>query len=81
MARITPLLIILALIFSLTLVGLIDGSVVFLYKGLIYLVLCLILWLSDQFFRYFIKSLKRLWIIETLFILIVVLFLWILGLW
>lgn len=81
MAKITPLLIVLALIFSITAINLLDGSIHFWYVGLLYLALCIILWIGDQFFRFFIKSLTKLWIIEILFILIVVLFLWILGLW
>ncbi len=79
--RITPLNIASGVMLTWIVIQLWEGSLVWWYQGVLMIALFLILLIADQYFRVTIRKMSRIWIIEGLFLAIVVVSMWILGLW
>lgn len=78
--RITPLNIGSALLLTWLLWQVVDGALSGTTITWIF-VLLLVLVVADQFFRLLLRSLKRVWIAEGIFVVFVVLAIWILKVW
>lgn len=78
--RITPLNIASALLMTWLLAQVITSAIAIGTIGWIFLLL-LVLVVADQFFRLLLRSLKRIWIAEGIFVVFVVLAIWILKAW
>jgi len=78
--RVTPLNIASALVLAALLWQVMDRAVGMGTIGW-FLLLLLILVVADQIFRLMLRSLKRVWIAEGIFLVFVVLGLWLLRLW
>ncbi len=78
--RITPLNIASALLMTWLLWQVIASKVGISTVGWIFLLL-LVLVITDQFFRLLLRSLKRVWIVEGIFVVFVALAIWILNVW
>ena len=78
--RVTPLNIASALLLAGLLWQIIGSQIGMATIGWIFLLL-LILVVADQFFRLMLRSLKRVWIAEGVFLVFVVLTVWVLKLW
>ena len=78
--RVTPLNIASALVLAGLLWQVMDNTVEMGTIGW-FLLLLLLLVVADQFFRLMLRSLKRVWIAEGIFLVFVVLGLWLLRLW
>lgn len=78
--RITPLNIASALLFTWLLWQLIAGKIGPGNIGWFFLLL-LALVVADQFFRLMLRSLRRVWIAEGIFVVFVVLAIWIVKIW
>jgi hypothetical protein len=78
--RITPLNIASALLMTWLLWQVIASKVGISTVGWIFLLL-LVLVITDQFFRLLLRSLKRVWIAEGIFVVFVALAIWILNVW
>lgn len=78
--RVTPLNIVSALVLAALLWQVMDND---LGMGAIgwFLLLLLVMVVADQFFRLMLRSLKRVWIAEGVFLVFVAAALWILELW
>ncbi|MFC3198363.1 hypothetical protein ACFOET_12135 [Parapedobacter deserti] len=78
--RITPLNIASALLMTRLLWQILSGTIGI---GTIswFLLLLLILVVADQFFRLLLRNLKRVWIAEGIFVVLVTLAMWILNVW
>ena len=78
--RVTPLNIASALLLARLLWQIIDGDIGMGTIGWIFLLL-LILVVADQFFRLMLRSLKRVWIAEGVFLVFVAVAVWLVRLW
>lgn len=78
--RITPLNIASALLMTWLLWQFITDTVGIGTIGWIFLLL-MVLIVTDQFFRLLLRSLKRVWIAEGIFVVFVVLAIWIVNVW
>lgn len=78
--RITPLNIASALLAAGLIWRMLDSK---LSLGTIgwFLLLLLVLVVADQFFRLMLRSLKRIWLVEGIFVLLVVVVIWVIRLW
>jgi hypothetical protein len=74
--KVTPLILVAALIMSWIALQLFEGQWVGSRIGLLMLLLVSV-WVADQVFRIFLKSMKQIWLIEGLFVLLVALIIWI----
>ncbi|SEK31337.1 hypothetical protein [Parapedobacter koreensis] len=78
--RITPLNIASALLMTWLLWQLVAGEIGMGTIGW-FLLLLLILVAADQFFRLMLRSIKRVWMAESVFVVFVVLAIWIMNVW
>ena len=74
--KVTPLILVAALIMSWIALQMVEGQWVGSRIGLLVLLLVSV-WVADQVFRIFLKSMKQIWLIESLFVLLVALIIWI----
>lgn len=78
--RITPLNIVSAALLTWMLWSVLDDNYTLAWVGLMFLLLVAII-VADQFFRIMLKSLKRVWLIEGFFVILVVIVVWVIRLW
>lgn len=78
--RITPLNIVSAALLTWMLWSVLDDNYTLAWLGLMFLLLVAII-VADQFFRIMLKSLKRVWLIEGFFVILVVIVVWVIRLW
>ena len=78
--RITPLNIASALLLTWLLWQILDDEVGIGAIGW-FLLLLLVLVTADQFFRLMLRTLKRVWIAEGIFVVLVVLVIWVIRVW
>lgn len=78
--RVTPLNIASALVLAGLLWQIVDNTVGMGTIGWFFLLL-LVMVITDQFFRLMLRNLKRVWIVESIFLVFMVLVIWILKLW
>ncbi len=78
--RITPLNIVSAALLTWMLWSVLDDNYTLAWVGLMFLLLVAII-VADQFFRIMLKSLKRVWLIEGFFVILVVIVVWVIRVW
>src|SRR5690606_18265973 len=78
--RVTPLNIASALVLAGLLWQVMDNAIGMGRIGW-FLLLLLVMVVADQFFRFMLRSLKRIWVVEGIFLVFIVLVIWILKLW
>ncbi|WP_262249324.1 hypothetical protein [Parapedobacter soli] len=78
--RVTPLNIASALVLAGLLWQIVDNAAGMGTIGWFFLLL-LVMVIADQFFRLMLRNLKRVWIVESIFLVFMVLVIWILKLW
>lgn len=79
--RITPLNIVSSALITWLVWQLLRSQITFFYQGLLLLFLFVILVVADQYFRISVRSLKRIWLIQGLFIIIVLVAIWMIAFW
>lgn len=78
--RITPLNILAAGLLTWMLWSVLEDNYTLGWVGLVLLLLVAVV-VADQFFRIMLKSLKRVWLIEGFFVILVVIVVWVIRLW
>lgn len=78
--RITPLNILASGLLTWVLWSVLEDNYTLGWVGLVLLLLVAVV-VADQFFRIMLKSLKRVWLIEGFFVILVVIVVWVIRLW
>lgn len=78
--RITPLNIGAAALLTWMLWRVLEESYTWSWIGFMFLLLIAVV-VADQFFRIMLKSLRRVWLIEGFFVILVVIVVWVIRLW